>query len=311
MTDTVPAPIPAAPIHRILEAACFAAQKHAGQRRKGVRQEPYVNHLLEVAELAAGSIDELDVNLITAALLHDTIEDAGVSALDLEERFGSDVAALVVEVTDDKSLPKATRKELQVRNAPHKSSRAQTIKLADKISNLRSMLNSPPADWDFQRRHEYFLWARRVVGGLTAPNPELKAEFDRVFRQFQDGLYLAYELSESSRRELLARFPPKYSDVKADHITVKFPAVPEDAAPPPPDSVAIIGYADSGDGLEALAVEIDGVRERPDGNAYHITLSLDPQRGKEPGHSSELLRSQAPAQVSPIPIRVVPRILER
>jgi predicted HD phosphohydrolase len=267
MTDPAPPPIPAAPVHRILEAACFAAQKHAGQKRKGVRQEPYVNHLLEVAELVAGSTDELDVNLIAAALLHDTIEDAGVTALELEERFGSDVASLVVEVTDDKSLPQAIRKELQVRNAPHKSPRAQTIKLADKISNLRSMLNSPPADWDFQRRHEYFLWGRRVVDGLAAPNAKLKAEFDRTFRQFQEGLYLAYELSEASRRDLLSRFPPKYSEVKADHITVKFPATPEDAVPPPPDSVRVVGYADSGDGLEARTTSL-----------FHSTLSVAKSR---------------------------------
>ena len=88
-------------------------------------------------------------------------------------------------MTDDKSLPKEVRKELQVQNAPHKSVRGQVIKLADKISNLRSLLASPPANWNDERKRQYFAWARRVVDSLSAPNPILKAEFDRTFAKFQ------------------------------------------------------------------------------------------------------------------------------
>lgn len=163
----------------------FAAQKHASQRRKGAAAEPYVNHLIEVAQLIAGSSEELDTNLVMAGLLHDTIEDTGTSAEELEKAFGSDIAGLVVELTDDKSLPKDVRKTLQVENAPRKSVRAQVIKLADKISNLRSLLASPPATWSPERKHEYFEWARRVVDGLSAPNPILKAEFDRTYAMFK------------------------------------------------------------------------------------------------------------------------------
>jgi (p)ppGpp synthase/HD superfamily hydrolase len=175
----------AAPVESILAAARFAAEKHAGQRRKGLAREPYINHLIEVAELIASSSEALDVDLVVAGLLHDTIEDTDVSREELDERFGSDVAALVAEVTDDKSLPSETRKALQVRDAPKKSARAQVIKLADKISNLRSMLASPPADWSLERRQQYFEWARQVVSGLTAPNGRLKAEFDELYARFQ------------------------------------------------------------------------------------------------------------------------------
>ena len=171
----------------ILSAARFAAEKHSRQRRKGDAAEPYINHLIEVAELVSMALPEPDTNLVIAALLHDSIEDADVTAGDLASRFGADVAGLVDEVTDDKSLPKQERKRLQVENASKKSARAQTIKLADKISNLRSMLSSPPAGWDYERRREYFVWARRVVDGLTAPNPMLKAEFESTFSKF-DGL---------------------------------------------------------------------------------------------------------------------------
>jgi (p)ppGpp synthase/HD superfamily hydrolase len=178
--------IPAAPVQRILAAAKFAAEKHAAQKRKGAAAEPYVNHLIEVAQLTSNSSDQLDANLVMAAFLHDTIEDTGTSAEELEQVFGSDVAALVVELTDDKSLPKAVRKELQVQEAPHKSVRAQVLKLADKISNLRSVLTSPPADWNTQRKREYFDWCRRVVDALSAPNPILKAEFDRIYAKFKE-----------------------------------------------------------------------------------------------------------------------------
>jgi GTP diphosphokinase / guanosine-3',5'-bis(diphosphate) 3'-diphosphatase len=172
---------PAAEVQRILAAAHFAAQRHATQKRKGEAGEPYINHLIEVAELVACSSNVLDTNLVMAAFLHDTVEDTGVTPQELERRFGDDVASLVMEVTDDKSLPKEMRKELQVKNAHKKSPRAQTLKLADKISNLRSLLSSPPANWTQERKRQYFEWARDVISGLTSPNPSLKAEFDRTY----------------------------------------------------------------------------------------------------------------------------------
>jgi (p)ppGpp synthase/HD superfamily hydrolase len=131
------------PVHEILKAARFAAEKHAGQRRKGAAAEPYVNHLLEVAELVS-SVQPADTNLVLAALLHDSIEDAGVTKEELVRRFGGDVADLAVEMTDDKMLPKAERKRLQIVHAPELSLRAQVIKLADKISNFRAILANPP-----------------------------------------------------------------------------------------------------------------------------------------------------------------------
>ena len=133
------------PDQAVLKAAHFAAQKHADQRRKGAAAEPYINHLLEVAELVSSALAEPDTNLVIAALLHDTVEDAGVTKEELIEAFGSDVAALVMEVTDDKSLPKAERKRLQIVTASKKSVRAQGIKLADKIAEPPSH-RCQPAD---------------------------------------------------------------------------------------------------------------------------------------------------------------------
>lgn len=172
----------ASSVQRILAAARFAAEKHAHQKRKGDLGEPYINHLLEVAELIAASSEVLDAELIMAGFLHDTVEDTSVTQLQLEKLFGSDVAGLVAEVTDDKALPKETRKQLQVQNAHNKSERAQTLKLADKISNLRSILASPPAGWSLERKQQYFEWAKQVVSCLNTPNRFLKAEFDKTYK---------------------------------------------------------------------------------------------------------------------------------
>ena len=168
-------------VPEILAAARFAAEKHAQQRRKGAGAEPYVNHLIEVAQLVSIGVAEPDVALVQAALLHDTIEDTDTTAQELIDRFGNDVAAMVLEMTDDKRLPKAERNRLQIEHAPTITARAQVIKLADKISNLRSLLISPPADWDYERKRQYFEWARQVVDALSAPNAVLLAEFERVY----------------------------------------------------------------------------------------------------------------------------------
>ena len=89
---------------------------------------------------------------------------------------------LVAEVTDDKSLPKETRKQLQVEHTPEKSLRAQTLKLADKISNLRAIISSPPVGWSLERKRQYFEWARQVISGIASPNEYLKSEFDKAYR---------------------------------------------------------------------------------------------------------------------------------
>jgi len=161
----------------------FAAQRHSTQRRKGKAQEPYVNHLAEVAELVATASEGQDANLVAAAVLHDTVEDTGTLSAELTSVFNSDIASLVAEVTDDKSLDKAVRKKLQVEHAATKSKRAKIIKLADKTSNLRSLVKSPPDNWNLQRRREYLDWALAVAVGLRGTNTWLEAQFDEAAEQ--------------------------------------------------------------------------------------------------------------------------------
>src|SRR5262249_21296225 len=105
----------------VLRAADAAARWHVHQKRKGIAEEPYINHLLEVASLVAGATDGTNPKLVIAALLHDAIEDQEVPRDLIAREFGEEVAVLVEEVTDDKRLPKSVRKSKQVETASDKS----------------------------------------------------------------------------------------------------------------------------------------------------------------------------------------------
>jgi guanosine-3',5'-bis(diphosphate) 3'-pyrophosphohydrolase len=167
-------------VSRILGAADAAARWHATQRRKGTVAEPYINHLLDVARMVDAATFCSDPNLVIAALLHDAIEDQGVSRATIAEQFGEDVATLVAEVTDDKSLPQDERGRLQVQEAPKKSRRAKILKLADKISNVTAVANDPPSDWPVDRQRQYVQWGRDVVAGMRGASPQLEQQFDEA-----------------------------------------------------------------------------------------------------------------------------------
>ena len=164
----------------LAHAADYAARQHIGQRRKGERAEPYINHLTEVAALLAEATGGGDVTLLAGGLLHDTLEDTDATYEDLTQRFGPEVAALVAEVTDDKSLAKEERKRLQIAKTSAKSRRAKLLKIADKTSNLRGLITSPPVGWTEARLRDYVVWANDVVQSCRGLNPRLEAAFDEA-----------------------------------------------------------------------------------------------------------------------------------
>jgi len=167
----------------LARAADYAARQHVSQRRKGERSEPYVNHLTEVTDLLASATGGRDPVLLAAGMLHDTLEDTDATYEDLEQRFGPEVAALVAEVTDDKSLPKEERKRLQIAKTGSKSVRARMLKLADKTSNLRALVSTPPAGWTEARLADYVVWAAEVVKSCRGLNPTLEAAFDAAHEE--------------------------------------------------------------------------------------------------------------------------------
>src|SRR5712675_2809176 len=106
----------------------------------------------------------------------------------IAQEFGKRVADIVMEVTDDKTLPKDERKRKQIETTPKKSREAKLINLADKTSNLRAIASSPVADWSVKRRLEYIEWAKNVVAGLRGMSPWLEQQFDEAAATAQRSL---------------------------------------------------------------------------------------------------------------------------
>ena len=174
----------------LLKALRFSAEKHSDQRRKDARASPYINHPIQVVEILWTIGDVRDVTLLVASILHDTIEDTATQPEEIRAEFGEDVLDLVLEVTDDKSLPKQVRKQLQVEHAPHKTHNAKLLKLADKISNVQDIITSPPRDWSLERKQEYLLWTEQVVAGLRGVNAKLEMHYDDLLANGKRSLWV-------------------------------------------------------------------------------------------------------------------------
>lgn len=174
----------ASEISLLLRALAFAAERHSRQRRKDVDASPYINHPIALANVLVneGGVDSVVV--LTAAILHDTLEDTETTVEDLDGAFGARICSIVLEVTDDKSLAKALRKQLQIDLAPQLSYEAKLVKLADKICNLRDVASAPPIGWSIDRRKEYFDWAKQVVDRMRGAHPGLEAVFDATYARW-------------------------------------------------------------------------------------------------------------------------------
>lgn len=167
----------------LMKALQFASLKHKDQRRKGDDAAPYINHPIDVTEMLVRVGQVTDVVVLQSALLHDTVEDTQTTAQEIEDLFGADVRSVVLEVTDDKSLPKDVRKRLQIEHSPHLSRRAQLVKLADKISNVKSIGLTPPEDWPLDRQAAYLHWTEKVVAGLRGCNASLEELYDELLAE--------------------------------------------------------------------------------------------------------------------------------
>jgi guanosine-3',5'-bis(diphosphate) 3'-pyrophosphohydrolase len=167
----------------ILAAAIFAAEKHQGQMRKDHRGSPYVTHPLTVAKTLYDIGGVRDTKTLVAAILHDTIEDTPTTRDDIRERFGEAVLNIVLEVTDDKLLPKLERKRLQVVHAPELSTPARLIKFGDKLVNCRDILHAPPRGWDLTRRQQYIQWCADVLAQVRGMNVPLEEAFDAMLAE--------------------------------------------------------------------------------------------------------------------------------
>ena len=172
----------------ILKAARFAAHKHRNQRRKDEERTPYINHPISVAKIISEIGNVEDPEVLAAALLHDTLEDTKTTPEELIDNFGERVCNLVQEVSDDKTLPKLERKQRQIDHAKEISEGAALIKLGDKISNVTDITNTPPTDWDSNRRLEYFEWAEKVINNCPKVNEKLETYFKNIIQKGREKL---------------------------------------------------------------------------------------------------------------------------
>ena len=144
---------------------------------------PYVNHPIAVSLVISEIGGIKDPEVLAAALLHDTIEKTETTVEELEAEFGKQVSEYVVEVSDDKSLPKEERKRKQIENAKYLSKGAALIKLGDKISNAKDIIYDPPDNWDKNRRREYLDWAVEVISNCPKVNEALENTFKMIIKK--------------------------------------------------------------------------------------------------------------------------------
>ncbi len=179
--------------HSIVAALQFAASKHRNQRRKDAALTPYINHPISLLHLLHNEANVTDPVVLAGALLHDTVEDTETTLAEIEALFGSAVAAVVAQVTDDKSQPQAVRKQQQIDHAATLCDRAKLVKLADKTCNLRDLAQSPPANWSRDRLLTYCQWSKQVVDQLRGIHPPLENLFDAAYEAAQASYQVSAE----------------------------------------------------------------------------------------------------------------------
>lgn len=161
----------------------FATEKHKFQKRKNSAGDPYIVHPIEVKTMLeeSGVTDEAT---LCGALLHDTVEDTGTTYQELVDTFGQEVADIVMECTDDKSLPKVDRKKNQITHAEHITDKAKLVKLADKLSNNSGLHCDPPEKWTHEEIVGYVRWSWCVCQHLYGANETLNDRMKQVFTKF-------------------------------------------------------------------------------------------------------------------------------
>jgi guanosine-3',5'-bis(diphosphate) 3'-pyrophosphohydrolase len=176
-------------INKVIQAIEFAAERHANQRRKGKQQTPYINHPIKVVSVLSAH-GESDHDLLAAGALHDVIEDTAREKKQIEKlstlikkKFGERVLKMVLEVSDDKSLPYQERKRLQIIHTPSLSSSAKKLKIADKICNIQDLKEDPPDEWAQDRKIQYIEWAGKVIEGARGVNAGLENYFDQIVNE--------------------------------------------------------------------------------------------------------------------------------
>jgi guanosine-3',5'-bis(diphosphate) 3'-pyrophosphohydrolase len=168
-------------LQQLVSALSFSATRHQDQRRKNARRTPYINHPIALLYVLAVEAGVRDKAALQGSLLHDTIEDTDTTEAELREGFGDSTTDVVVAMSDDKSLPKAERKRLQIVHAKDWSYSARLAEYADKICNMRDLTVEFPEGWTLERVQEFFDWAKAVIDQIRGTHEKLDQLFDEVY----------------------------------------------------------------------------------------------------------------------------------
>lgn len=170
---------------QIVRAAYFAGEKHKDQRRSDKEETPYINHPLELASILVDEGYVKDVDVICAALLHDTIEDTDTTYEELESIFGSVVTNIVREVSNDMTLSSTERRIREAAKIPVLSNPAKLVKLADKIANIRDISTMPPVGWTLEKKEAYFDFSLSIAERAKDASQVLYEVFVRDYHKLK------------------------------------------------------------------------------------------------------------------------------
>ncbi len=168
----------------ILEGTAFAAEKHKAQVRSNPKKTPYIIHPIEVADFVIRIGKVYDRKIIIAALLHDLMDDTNTTYEEISSRFGNTVSEYVKEMTMKKNVSLKEQKKAQIIQAFRQTPNVAVIKLSDKLSNLGTLLHSPPTNWSKDRIDQYFQWAQSVIENLPDSNHLLKKAVKKVIADY-------------------------------------------------------------------------------------------------------------------------------
>jgi (p)ppGpp synthase/HD superfamily hydrolase len=166
----------------LFEAIDFAAFKHRYQKRKGIKPVPYINHPISVTKHLIDNLENPSLELLQAAILHDTLEDTKTTSEEIDQKFGSKVTSIVFELTDNMTLPYHVRKKLQIENASRISYEGGCIKIADKYCNIYDILNTK-LGWTRKRKIRYIVWAAEVVEQIPLRDTKLEQSFIKIVNE--------------------------------------------------------------------------------------------------------------------------------
>jgi GTP diphosphokinase / guanosine-3',5'-bis(diphosphate) 3'-diphosphatase len=170
-------------MHIVTRAIYFTSVKYSDKHRKNMQDVPHINHPIEVCNFLCNIGGITNHVMLCAAILHDILENTKTTYFELVEKFGEDVANIVLECTDNDEFNEEKRKRLQLRHAHDYSDNAKLIKLADEWSTIKTLLENPPNEWTTDRILGYVKWSCKYCMQMYGTNDNIDNALKKLFEQ--------------------------------------------------------------------------------------------------------------------------------